>query len=73
MDGSMLQLAAKFLSDKDPDEAAIKRIVSGMKSITVKSFEFDGRHDYDQKDADDLRAVFTGPGLGAHREREEQT
>src|SRR5580698_7043303 len=62
MDGAMLQLAAKFLSDKDPDEAAIKRIVSGMKSITVKSFEFDGRRDYDEKDADDLRAIFKGPG-----------
>jgi hypothetical protein len=62
MDGQMLQLASKFLSDKDPDEAAIKRLVGGIKSITVKSFEFDGRHDYDQKDADDLRSVFTGPG-----------
>ena len=62
LDGQMLQLAAKFLSDKDPDDAAIKKIVNGMKSIMVKSFEFDGRHDYEPKDADDLRAVFKGPG-----------
>ncbi len=62
MDGSMLQLAAKFLSDKDADQAAIKRIVSGMKGIMVKSFEFDRRDDYDAKDAEDLRAMFKGPG-----------
>ena len=62
MDASLLQLAAKFLSDKDPDQVAIKRLVGGMKSIMVKSFEFDRRDDYDAKDADDLRAMFKGPG-----------
>ncbi len=62
MDGSMLQLAAKFLSDKDPDQVAIKKIVSSMKSIMVKSFEFDRRDDYDAKDAEDLRSMFKGPG-----------
>jgi len=62
MDGPMLQLASKFLSDKDPDEAKVKKLVSGLKSISVKSFEFEGRSEYDPKDLEELRAQWKGPG-----------
>src|SRR5450432_1017155 len=40
LDGSMLQLAAKFLSDKDSEEVKAKKLITGLESITVHSFEF---------------------------------
>ena len=42
MDGPLLQLAGRFLSDKDPDEARAKRMVGNLKGIYVRSLEFDG-------------------------------
>src|SRR5687768_17006545 len=40
IDERLIQLTAKFLG-KDPDEAKVKEIVSGLKGIYVKSFEFE--------------------------------
>jgi Domain of unknown function (DUF4252) len=74
LDGAMLQLASRFLSDKDPDEARVKKLVAGLKSITVKSFEFDRRGEYEQKDLADLRTQWTGPGwmrvVGVHSKKD---
>jgi hypothetical protein len=62
LDASMLQLASRFLSDKDPDEVQAKKLVGKLKSIMVKSFEFDRRAEYEQSDLDELRAQWRGPG-----------
>lgn len=62
LDGTMLQLASRFLSDKDPDEARVKKLVGGLRSIMVKSFEFDHRGEYEMSDIDELRAQWKGPG-----------
>lgn len=62
MDASMLQLAGRFLSDKDPDETKAKKLVGKLKSIMVKSFEFDHRDEYEQSDLEELRAQWRGPG-----------
>ncbi|SRR5579883_1564492 len=62
LDGPLLQLAAKFLSDKDPDEARAKRLVAGLKGIYVRSFTFDNRGEYDVKDLEPMRAQLKAPG-----------
>ncbi len=61
LDSNLLQLAGRFLSDKG-DEAQAKKIISGLKSIYVKSFEFDKTGEYDQADLEPLRAQLKGPG-----------
>jgi hypothetical protein len=61
LDGALIQLASRFLSEKDPDEAKVKRLVGGLKGIYVKSFEFDERGQYNPADVDDLRAQLRGP------------
>jgi Domain of unknown function (DUF4252) len=61
LDGALIQLASRFLSEKDPDEAKVKRLVGGLKGIYVKSFEFDERGQYSLSDVDDLRAQLRGP------------
>jgi hypothetical protein len=62
LDASMLQLAGRFLSDKDPDEVQAKKVVSKLKSIMVKSFEFERSGEYEQSDVEALRAQWKGPG-----------
>jgi Domain of unknown function (DUF4252) len=61
LDGALIQLASRFLSEKDPDEAKVKRLVGGLKGIYVKSFEFDERGQYNLSDVEDLRAQLRGP------------
>ena len=61
LDGALLQLGARFLSDKDPDEAHAKKLVSGLKGIYVKSFEFDEKNQYSQSDVEEFRAQLKPP------------
>jgi len=62
MDSSMLQMASKFLSDKDADEAKAKKLVGGLKGIYVKSFEFDKPGEYDMSDVEAIRSQLRAPG-----------
>jgi Domain of unknown function (DUF4252) len=61
LDGALLQLASRFLSDKDPDEANVKRLVGGLKGVYVKSFEFEDRDQYKESDVEELRAQLRPP------------
>jgi hypothetical protein len=62
LDGALLQLASRFLSDKDPDEANVKKLVGGLKGVYVKSFQFDTRDQYKESDVEDFRAQLKPPG-----------
>lgn len=55
LDGALLKLAGKFLSDKNPDEAQAKKIVAGLKGIFVRSYEFDSPGQYDSNDLTQIR------------------
>ncbi len=73
LDGALLQLASRFLSEKDPDEAHVKKLVTGLKGIYVKSFEFDDRDQYKDSDVEELRTQLKAPGwsriVGTHSKR----
>ena len=62
LDGTMLRLAGRFMSDKNADEAQVKKLISGLQSITVKSFEFSSAGQYDPADVEAIRAQVKGPG-----------
>ena len=62
LDSNMLQLAAKFLSGSKPDEAEARKLIAGLKSIYVKSFEFEKAGQYNPADVEGVRAQFRGPG-----------
>jgi len=62
LEGSVLQFAGKFLSDKNPDEAKIKKLVNGLKGIYVKSFEFEREGAYSDSDLAGIRSQLNGPG-----------
>ena len=75
LDASLLKLAGRFLSDKD-DSAATKKILAGLQSITVRSYEFSQEGQYDPADLDEIRAQVKGAqwsrivGLRSKKDRE---
>ena len=62
VDGRLMKIAAKVLSDKDADEREVKKLVEGLKGIYVKSFEFDNAGAYTAADLETIRTQLRGPG-----------
>ena len=60
IDGALLQLAAKFLSS-GRDEEAVKRLISKIKGIYVRSYKFDRAGEYTDADLDSLRSQLKAP------------
>jgi len=56
LDGSMLRLASKFLSNGDPDERAARDVVQKLEGIYVRSYSFDKEGEYDRAVVDRVRA-----------------
>ncbi|HLN97380.1 MAG TPA: DUF4252 domain-containing protein [Pyrinomonadaceae bacterium] len=56
IDEGLMQLTAKFLSSKDPDEAKAKDLINGLKGIYVKSFEFEAAGQYSEADIESVRS-----------------
>ena len=61
LDRSLLRLAARFLSDKDDDEVKAKRLIAGLDSVTVRSYEFDETGEYTKADVDAVRVQLQPP------------
>lgn len=61
LEGSLLQIASKFLSNK-PEEAAIKELVSALKGIYVKGVEFDKEGLINESDVEVIRTQLKAPG-----------
>jgi len=59
----MLKSGASFLgSGKDQDQEKIKKLVEGLESIVVKSFEFEKNGAYTQIQLDDIARQMSQPG-----------
>jgi hypothetical protein len=61
IDDKVLRLAAGALSDRKPDERAVKALVAGLKGVYVRAFKFDRDGVYQPAEAEALRARFRGP------------
>lgn len=62
VDQKVINLALKFLSEKrSPDEAKIKEIISGLKGVYVKSFEFEKEGEYSLTDIESVRNQLKTP------------
>ena len=60
LDSSMLQLASGFLEKNDPEQAQVKKVVSKLKGVYVRSFEFDKEGQYSMSDVESIRSQLTG-------------
>lgn len=61
IDERLMQLTAKFLSGSDPDEKKIKEIISGLKGIYVKVYEFEHENEYTPADVESIRSQLRNP------------
>jgi hypothetical protein len=61
LDGALLQLASMFLNSKDKDQAAAKSIISKLKGIHVRHFEFDKDGQYTDGDLEAIRSQLKAP------------
>ncbi len=59
LDKSMLRLAGRFLDEGD--EAEIRKLVGGLDSISVRSFEFAKEGEYSAADVEAVRSLFQAP------------
>ncbi|HEX2831890.1 MAG TPA: DUF4252 domain-containing protein [Thermoanaerobaculia bacterium] len=56
LDASMLRMAAKFLSNTDPEEKAIRDLANGLQGIYVRSYDFGKEGQYDRKLIDRVKS-----------------
>jgi len=61
LDGPMLRLAGQFLNSNNADEQKAKNVVSKLKSIHVRSFEFAKEGEYSEADVAAFRAQLRSP------------
>lgn len=62
LDATMLRFAEKFLSDRNADEAKVKRLLRTLNNVYVRVFEFDRAGAYSPADLEDVRAQLRTPG-----------
>lgn len=60
VDGALLQLAARFLSD-DSEQKTAKELISNLKGIYVRTFEFAKPGAYTEADVESLRSQLKAP------------
>jgi len=61
LDGPLLKLAARFLSEKNPDEARARKALEGIDGIYVRTLEFDQDAAYSDSDLNVLREQYRSP------------
>jgi Domain of unknown function (DUF4252) len=62
VDGSLLQIASKFLKSDRPEEAAAKEIITALKGVYVKGVQFDKEGEYAETDMEMVRTQLRAPG-----------
>lgn len=62
LDEHLMQSTAKFFSGNDPDDKAVKEVLSGIKGIYVKSFEFEHEGEYSTADVESIRSQLGATG-----------
>lgn len=62
LDPSLLRLAARFLDPADPQDAAAREAIAGIKGIYVRSYKFDADFAYPKADVDLVRKQLGAPG-----------
>jgi hypothetical protein len=61
LDGALLRLAAAFLNSNDRDQKLAKDVISNLKGIHVRNFEFEKEGEFSDRDLDPLRDQLKSP------------
>jgi len=76
LDSQLLGLGCRFLDTKDPEQADVKKLCTGLSGIYVRSYTFDSDFAYPKADVEGVRRQLSGPGwsrIVEARSRKENT
>jgi hypothetical protein len=62
IDGILIKFAGSMLSDEDADERAVKELVTGLRGVYVRSYEFKSEGQFADADVAALREQLRAPG-----------
>jgi len=62
LDGTLLGLATRFMDDGDAEEAKAKAMLSGLKGVYVRSYEFGADGAFGPADVEMIRRQLSAPG-----------
>jgi hypothetical protein len=62
LDSNLLGMAARFLSNEDPEQAKAKKLVSSLTGIYVRHYTFEADYAYPKGDIDGVRKQLNAPG-----------
>lgn len=62
IDGFLIRFAGSILSDKDPEEQAVRALVEGLKGVYVKRYEFKSEGQFAEADVSAVREQLRAPG-----------
>lgn len=62
LDPRLLNMACRFLSSEDPEQAEVKKLCTGLRGIFVRHFTFDNDFAYPKADIDAVRRQLNAPG-----------
>jgi hypothetical protein len=58
MDASTLQFAGNFLNKKNPEEAQAQKLISNLRGLCVRSYEYEKDGQYEKSPLEDMRSNF---------------
>src|SRR5581483_196791 len=59
---AILGLASHFVDDHDPNSGEVKKTLAGLKSVQIRSYQFDSDYVYSKADLDSVRVQLEKPG-----------
>jgi hypothetical protein len=62
LDAAKLKLASQFLSSEDASQEKTKSLITGLRGVFVRVFEFDNEGAYSPADLEAIRKQLTAPG-----------
>jgi hypothetical protein len=62
IDGILIKFAGSILSDEDADERAVKELVTGLRGVYVRSYEFKSEGQFADADVTAVREQLRAPG-----------
>jgi hypothetical protein len=60
LDGALLGFAARFMNDRDPEEAKAKQLLQDVKAIYVRVWKFEREGDYGPPEIEAIRSELKG-------------
>jgi hypothetical protein len=62
IDSSMLGMMGWLMNEHDKETAELKKTLTGLKSVRIRSYKFDTDFAYSHADVDAVRSQLSGPG-----------